>query len=116
MIHQGDLTITSANAKTFSGLTSITGSLYTGAEANLPLLESVGGSLDIRANANLPLLRRAHGRAGRLIAASEYGLWWTGEVFYAGCRGPFTKAEALAHWDRDDERALVFTLAINFCT
>ena len=33
-------------------------------------------------------------------------------LFKAGCQGPFTRAEALEHWDRDDERAKIFTKAI----
>ena len=33
-------------------------------------------------------------------------------LFKAGCQGPFTRAEALEHWDRDDERAKLFTKAI----
>ena len=34
------------------------------------------------------------------------------DLFLAGCQGPFTRAEALKHWDRDDERAKLFTRAI----
>ena len=34
------------------------------------------------------------------------------DLFLAGCQGPFTRAEALEHWDRDDERARLFTKAI----
>ena len=34
------------------------------------------------------------------------------DLFVAGCRGPFTRAKALKHWDRDDERAKIFTKAI----
>ena len=33
-------------------------------------------------------------------------------LFGAGCRGPLTRAEALKHWDRNDERAKIFTKAI----
>ena len=36
--------------------------------------------------------------------------------FYAGCRGPLTRAEALKYWDREDDRACLFTLAIGICT
>ena len=34
------------------------------------------------------------------------------DLFKAGCQGPITRAEALKHWDRDDERAKIFTKAI----
>ena len=33
------------------------------------------------------------------------------DLFLAGCR-LFARAEALKHWDRDDERAIIFTKAI----
>ena len=44
----------------------------------------------------------------------EYALIHDAEkdLFVAGCRGPFTRAEALEHWDRNDERAKLFTKAI----
>ena len=32
--------------------------------------------------------------------------------YYAGCRIALTAEEALKHWDRDDDRACLFTLAI----
>lgn len=35
-----------------------------------------------------------------------------GGTYYAGCRGPFTSKQALAHWDREDDRACLFTFAI----
>ena len=34
------------------------------------------------------------------------------DLFKAGCQGPLTRAEALEHWDRDDNRANLFTKAI----
>ncbi len=36
--------------------------------------------------------------------------------FYAGCRRRLTREEALKHWDREDDRACLFTLAIGICT
>jgi transcription elongation factor len=36
----------------------------------------------------------------------------TNGTYYAGCRGPFTAEQALAHWDRKDDRACLFTFAI----
>ena len=95
MKHNGNLVITAENCREFSGLTEVGGSLYILAETSLPVLTS------------------AHGNPGRLIAISGYGLVATDAgMFYAGCRGPLTKDQALAHWRRDDERAKVFTAAI----
>ena len=34
------------------------------------------------------------------------------DLFKAGCQGPFNRAKALEHWNRDDERAKLFTKAI----
>ena len=34
------------------------------------------------------------------------------DLFLAGCQGPFTRAKALKHWNRGDERAKLFTKAI----
>ena len=36
--------------------------------------------------------------------------------YYAGCRGPLLREQALQHWDREDDRACLFTLAIGICT
>lgn len=36
-------------------------------------------------------------------------------LFQAGCHRWFTRAQALAHWDREDDRACLFTLAILSC-
>jgi YD repeat-containing protein len=36
----------------------------------------------------------------------------TDGTFTAGCRRDYTRDQALKHWDRDDDRALLFTLAI----
>ncbi|MDQ3270754.1 MAG: hypothetical protein M3Q12_01105 [Pseudomonadota bacterium] len=113
-------------------LTTVGGSLYIGADASLPALTTVGGSLDIGADASLPalttvgrylyiragkmtapMLMVAHGEKGDLLAVSKYGLWRSAEgYYYAGCRGPLSKERALAHWNRTDERAVVFTTAI----
>jgi hypothetical protein len=46
-----------------------------------------------------------------------YQLWCTDDgYFYAGCQKRLTREQALAHWDRDDDRAMLFTLAILVCT
>ena len=149
-IHQGDLTITRANAKACEDITEVTGYLYIRADASLPVLTTVGGSLDISADASLPVLTTVggsldisadaslpvlttvggylyisaekldapnidtlHSNKGRLLAVSQYGLWLSHDGYYfAGCRGPLNRAQALKHWKRDDERAVVFTAAI----
>ena len=68
--------------------------------------------------------RDAHGReltfkqegfsGVRIADDGEYVLHHDAEkdLFLAGCQGPFTRAKALKHWDRVDERAKLFTKAI----
>ena len=50
----------------------------------------------------------------RIADDGEYVLHHDAEkdLFLAGCQGPFTRAKALKHWDRVDERAKLFTKAI----
>ena len=149
MKHIGNLTITSANAGDYAGLTTVGGYLIIRADASLPALTSVGGPLDIYAKASLPVLTTvggsltisaeaalpvlttvgdylsiyaraalpvlttAHGVPGNLIAVSEYGLWaGSNGLYYAGCQEGFTREQALRHWDREDDRACLYTLAI----
>ena len=95
MKYEGNLIITTGNASDFSELVEVT------------------GYLEINADAQLPKLTKAHGKFGKLICVSEYGLWASEDgKFYAGCRTDFTKEKALEHWDREDERARKFTAAI----
>lgn len=62
---------------------------------------------------NVLSIRRTDGTGYDVIARSEYDLMrHTDGKYEAGCRGPFPAAEALAHWDREDERACIFTIAI----
>ena len=61
------------------------------------------------------LTHKQEGFSGTRIADdSEYVLFRDTEkdLFLAGCQGPFTRAKALEHWDRGDERAKLFTKAI----
>ena len=50
----------------------------------------------------------------RITDDGEYTLFYDTEkdLFLAGCQGPFTRAKALKHWNRGDERAKLFTKAI----
>ena len=63
----------------------------------------------------LVLTYKKEGFSGTRIADDgEYELYHDAErdLFLAGCQGPFTRAEALEHWDRVDKRAKLFTKAI----
>ena len=50
----------------------------------------------------------------RIADDGQYALLHDAEkdLFLAGCQGPLTRAKALEHWDRGDERARLFTKAI----
>ena len=50
----------------------------------------------------------------RIADDGEYVLHYdnTNDTFLAGCSGILTRAEAIKRWDRDDDRALLYTLAI----
>ena len=132
MKHEGVLIVTNANIEYARTVTSVGGYLSVKADAQLPALTSVGGDLSVKADARLPALTSVGGslyvmadaqlRAPMLrfygeryleIARSGYVLFAGDRGNYrAGCRGPFTRDEALAHWSRSDERAKVFTAAI----
>ena len=60
------------------------------------------------------LTYKKEGFSGVRIAESRFTLYHDAErdLFLAGCRGPLTRAKALKHWDRGDERAKLFTKAI----
>ena len=87
-------------------LTSVSGRLYVSSECALPALTSVGGRLDVGSKCDTPY--------GRLLALSGYGLFYvySTRTYHAGCRQGLTSEQALAHWNRDDERAKIFTAAI----
>jgi len=90
MKHTGNLTITDQNLETCLVLAQVTGALSVQAKG-----------------AQFPAL-------GRVIAMSTWGLVLLNNgMFCAGCRGPWTREQALAHWGkRTDERAKLFTAAI----
>ena len=50
----------------------------------------------------------------RIADDDNYVLFYdnTGDTFLAGCSGILTRAQAIKRWDRDDDRALLYTLAI----
>ena len=51
-----------------------------------------------------------------IVSDGEYMLRMSDDgYYYAGCQKNLNKDQALAHWDRDDDRALLFTFAIMFC-
>lgn len=109
-----------------SNLQTVSGALFIRAEANLSTLQKVGGSLYIRADADLSTLKTV-GDSLRISAAVQfspdfkavkladdgnYQLWIVDEEFRAGCRKFLNAEDALAHWDREDERAELFSEAI----
>src|SRR3990167_892031 len=98
-----------AEGAQFPKLAEVTGWLCVLAGgAQFPKLAEVTGALCVRAEgAQFPAL-------GRVIAMSTWGLVALNDGrLSAGCRGPWTRAKALAHWGkRTDERAKLFTAAI----
>lgn len=132
MKHEGRLIVTVDNLEYAKTVTSVSGYLSVYADASLPALTSIGGGMYVYADASLFALTSIGGRLSVRESASLrapnaviYGEKWT-EIaescyvmfrsesgrYMAGCRGPFTAAEALKHWNRSDERARVFTAAI----
>src|SRR3990167_1210025 len=116
-----------AKGAQFPKLAEVTGALDVRAEgAQFPKLAEVTGALDVQAKgAQFPKLVKTgalHVRAkgaqfpklGRVIAMSTWGLVLLNNgILSAGCRGPWTREQALAHWGkRTDERAKLFTAAI----
>ena len=87
-------------------LTSVGDWLRVQADFQAPALTSVGGKLRVQAEFQAPLLN-----ARRLADDGEYQLWLIEQEYHAGCRR-FTREQALAHWDRGDERAKLFRAAI----
>ena len=108
MKHTGNLTITDQNLKTCLVLAEVTGALDVWAEgAQFPKLVKTGTLYVWAEGAQFPEL-------GRVIAMSTCGLVLLNNgILSAGCRGPWTREQALAHWGkRTDERAKLFTAAI----
>ena len=122
---QGSLIIkTAADAEKYAGVTSVGGSLYARADFQAPALTSVGGSLYVRADFQAPALTSVGGdlyvsadfqapalNAQMLADDGNYQLWFFDGVYRAGCR-KFTREQALVHWQRTDDRAVLFRAAI----
>src|SRR3990167_3502526 len=123
----GALSVEAEGAQ-FPALAEVTGALYVRAEgAQFPALAEVTGALSVEAEgAKFPELAEVTGalyvqaegaqfpKLGRVIAMSTWGLVLLNNgMFCAGCRDPWTREQALAHWGkRTDERAKLFAAAI----
>ena len=88
--------------------------------SGVTLPASVGGSLDLRGcrNPDPSQWWTEHGEATRrrciaVCPIDGYALVQTDtDLFSAGCRNNLTREQALAHWNRSDARAKLFTAAI----
>jgi len=115
--HIGDLIVTKGNAANVAHITEVTGNLHILTEGvALPVLTSVGGALYILAEGvALPVLTSVGGHlyitigihfdhshiafgAGQVLAVWKYALHVKDGQYRAGCRGPWSAEEALAHW------------------
>ena len=80
------------------------------------LPSTVGGSLDLRGCdlTGVTLPKVIFGQPGQMIAFEGKYLLWRSDagLYYAGCRIALTREQALKHWDRQDDRAVIFTKAI----
>jgi len=114
--HIGDLIVTKKNAATVTHITEVTGYLYICDEgAALPVLTSVGGSLYIAIGIQFDHSHIEFG-AGQVLAVWEYALHVKDGQYRAGCRGPWSAAQALAHWHAEHHappRAKTFRAAID---
>ena len=76
----------------------------------------VTGSLDLSGCdlKGVTLPKVIFGQPGQMIAFEGKYLLWRSDagLYYAGCRIALTREQALKHWDRTDDRAMLFTLAI----
>ena len=100
----------------------VTGSLYlSGCDlSGVTLPASVGGSIYLSGCRNPDpsqwWTERGEATRRRCIAVCpdyDYALVQTDtDHFSAGCRNNLTRAQALKHWNRTDERAKLFTAAI----
>ena len=77
---------------------------------------TVSGSLDLRGCdlKGVTLPKVIFGQPGQMIAYNGDYLLWRSDagLYYAGCRSELTREQALKHWDRQDDRAVIFTKAI----
>ena len=83
--------------------------------ADLPMLTEVLGGLYIRTEGSEFDHSKIKFGAGEVLAVSGYALHLKDGMYSAGCRGPWTAEQALAHWGTDhpcQERASIFRRAI----
>ena len=77
-----------------------------------------GGSLDLDLRGcdlkGVTLPKVIFGQPGQMIAFEGNYLLWRSDagLYYAGCRSELTREQALKHWDRTDDRAMLFTKSI----
>jgi hypothetical protein len=116
----GHLIVYSGATLTANALTTVHGYLSVGSGATLTVnaLTSVKGSLSVREGATLTAsnLTTAYGVPGRELTrcpADGYVLWLGDDgLYYAGCRRGLNREQALERWEREDDRAKLFTGAI----
>jgi uncharacterized protein YjbI with pentapeptide repeats len=119
----GSLYLSGCDLKGITLPTSVGGWLHlSGCDLKgITLPTSVGGSLNLSGcdlkGITLNGLQSLYGQKGRAICIREDYVLWMGDNgrYYAGCRD-FTKKQALEHWNREDDRACQFTIAIGLAS
>ena len=104
-----------ADGTSLPALAAVSGDLYIRADgASLPALAAVGCSLYICPGIQFDHSKIEFGH-GEVLAVSEYALHLKDGLYRAGCRGPWTAEQALAHWSTAHPvpaRATLFRAAI----
>ena len=114
----GSLDLSGCDLKGVTLPSTVGGSLYlSGCDIKgVTLPATVGGWIDLSGCdlKGVTLPKVIFGQPGQMIAfEGEYLLWRSDAgLYYAGCRSELTREQALEHWDRTDDRAMLFTLAI----
>jgi YD repeat-containing protein len=109
---------TNGNVSTFKGYDGYRSEFIRDADGNeLTYSNSNGDSYEYTrdADGNELTYSTSDGFNGVVIAKdTEYTLYQdvNTKLFTAGCREDLTLEEALAHWDREDARAILFTKAL----